>query len=204
MAVIGIKWLVTPNDDDPNSWQPVPSSGPIYRFTMKNDGFTVWENLYAGPYVHFAEAFQLTADEQIIVRRVRAFRLDTIKFLQVEDPEHAFPQGVEGIASANSNEGVQLESYAPGKIRVRATAEKPRLLLLNEGWSADWRAEIDGNPTRIYRTNYIVQSVVVPPGDHHITFTYDPPAFKVGVAMSVVGLLGWLTLIVLSLRRRAD
>jgi uncharacterized membrane protein YfhO len=78
--------------------------------------------------------------------------------------------------------------------------EKTRFLVVNEGWSAGWRAQIDGNPATIYRTDYLVQGVVVPAGPHTVSFRYDPPAFKEGLGISGAGLVLWLGLVGLSVR----
>jgi uncharacterized membrane protein YfhO len=60
---------------------------------------------------------------------------------------------------------------------------------------------LDGSDIPIYRVNYLVQGVVVPPGEHQVVFTYDPPIFKVGLIVSGVSLLGWLGLLGLGLRQ---
>jgi 4-hydroxybenzoate polyprenyltransferase len=77
---------------------------------------------------------------------------------------------------------------------VRAVTDRPRFLVLSESWSPGWRAALDGQPTPIYRTNYVIQGVVVPPGDHTVSLVYDPPAFRWGVAISLVALVAWLAL----------
>lgn len=41
-----------------------------------------------------------------------------------------------------------------------------------ESFDAGWHAFIDGKETKIYRTNYIFQGVVVPAGNHRVEFKY--------------------------------
>ncbi len=67
-------------------------------------------------------------------------------------------------------------------------------MVVNEGWAGGWRAELDGAATQVYKVNYVVQGVVVPPGEHTITLTYDPPAFRWGVGISLISLVVWLGL----------
>ena len=98
---------------------------------------------------------------------------------QVEDPSSSFPAGV-GAANTGSpvsaSESAALESYAPGEIKANVKADQPRLLVVSEGWTPDWRAYIDGKPAPIYRTNYLVQGVVVPSGEHEVRLASSLPA----------------------------
>ncbi|HUP26892.1 MAG TPA: YfhO family protein [Chloroflexia bacterium] len=207
MAAVGIRWLVTELPDDPKSWQPFPPTGPIYKPIMRNNGFAAWENLYAQPYIRFANRYQVTGEEDVILRRMRALTLDRVDQAHVQADGGRLPVPV---SSEDTGEPVtqdeidhlKLERHDPGTLHVTARAEKARLLVVNEAWSKDWQAEIDGSPTPIYKVNYIVQGVIVPQGEHKITLRYDPPAFRWGVGISLAGLAAWLSLVYLALRNR--
>ena len=54
-----------------------------------------------------------------------------------------------------------------------------------ETWFPSCRAEINGRPTAIHRTDGLFQAVTVPAGSHHITFSFMPPGMN-------RALLGWL------------
>jgi hypothetical protein len=43
--------------------------------------------------------------------------------------------------------------------------------------------------TPIYATNYLFRGIVVPPGQHTVTFVYQPLSALLGAAISVLGLL---------------
>ena len=47
---------------------------------------------------------------------------------------------------------------------------------------------MDGEPTEIYRADYLFRGVIVSEGEHRIEFVYDPASFKLGVTISVVAL----------------
>ncbi|MEK9137903.1 MAG: YfhO family protein, partial [Bacteroidota bacterium] len=51
-------------------------------------------------------------------------------------------------------------------------------------YPAGWRAYIDGNEAEIFKTNYVLRSVVVPAGPHEVTFTFDPPMYNAGWNLS--------------------
>lgn len=206
LAAAGIKWLVCPVNEDPNSWQPIPERAPIYKLTLESHDFWVWENVYARPYAYFATRFQIAPDEDIIRRRLRALTFDRVNEAHVEDFEGTFPANVAALhtgmpVTPEERDSIKLESYAPGNMTISLEAENTRLLIVNEGWTPSWRAYIDGVPATIYRTNYILQGVVIPPGEHRVTLQYDPPAFKWGLGISATALLGWLALLTFALRR---
>jgi hypothetical protein len=200
LAAVGIRWVVAEVAEDPNSWQPVPAGGSIYRQVIAQNGFAVWENLYALPYITFAQRYQVASDESISLRRMRALTIDRVSQAHIEASGGALPVPVASFDSGepvtqSEIENLKVERHVPGVIEVKATAEKTRLLVVTESWADGWRAELDGAATQIYKVNYVVQGVVVPPGEHTITLTYDPPAFRWGVGISLISLVVWLGLI---------
>ncbi|MFL5735204.1 MAG: YfhO family protein [Chloroflexia bacterium] len=200
LSAVGIKWVLTANDDDPNGWQPLPADGPPYKRTLTKNGFTIWENRIAQPYTYFASNFSVGADEATVAQSLKLLTVDTANHVQIEDPDRILPAGLSGSAQTApalaANEGVTLESYEPGEIRIKARAEKTRYLVIDESWDKRWRATIDGQAAAIYRTNYVIQGLVVPPGEHQVTMVYDPPAFRRGLAISAAALLAWLGLVI--------
>ena len=93
-----------------------------------------------------------------------------------------------------------------GNNRVRLALDTPAagLLVINEVFAPGWRATVDGQPVRIYRTNYIFRGLRVSGGLHEIELWYRPAAvvFSIGLyAATVVALLVALA-VVLGRRRR--
>jgi len=205
-AAVGIKWLVAPVNEDPTAWQPEPESGSVYNLTLVSHDFWVWENMYARPYAYLASRIQVAPDEETEYRRMKALTMDRIDQVHIEDSAGAFPEGVETLdtgAPINDREAgsVKLESHVPGEIVVSVDAERNRLLVVNEGLVDGWRAYLDGSPVRLFRANYLVQGVVVPPGPHTVRLAYEPKAFVVGAIISAIALVLWLALIAFSVWR---
>ena len=61
-----------------------------------------------------------------------------------------------------------------------------------------WHASIDGINTKIINSGGMI-SIVVPEGNHRITFSYETPGFKQGIAISIVSSL---IVLLLNLKRR--
>ena len=91
------------------------------------------------------------------------------------------PPGVGRPDSAS----VQVSDYTSRRISLSATASSPALMVLSEVYyPAGWKAYVDGNETEIYRTNYVLRSIVVPAGTHEVVFSFDPPMYRLGWILS--------------------
>ena len=64
------------------------------------------------------------------------------------------------------------------------------LLYVSDTFYPGWKAYVDGKEVAIVRANYMFRAVPLPPGGHTVRFVYDPFSFKLGVAVSLVTLLG--------------
>jgi hypothetical protein len=62
----------------------------------------------------------------------------------------------------------------PNQIKINCETFGGALLVLSEVYyGPGWKCKIDGNSSKIYQTNHILRSVVVPDGIHEVVFYYD-------------------------------
>jgi hypothetical protein len=78
----------------------------------------------------------------------------------------------------------------------------PSLVVVAQTYYHNWHAEIDGEPTELFRANYAFQAVLVQCGKHHIHFFYHDRAFEIGAAISLCALVNCLFAYVLMTIRR--
>lgn len=71
-----------------------------------------------------------------------------------------------------SDESVSLAKYQPNAMHIATSFSVPRFVVVSNTYNQGWTAAIDGNKTKIYRTNYAFQGIVVPQGKHSVTFSY--------------------------------
>ncbi len=81
---------------------------------------------------------------------------------------------------------VAVAVYQSREIKLDVSTTASSLLVLSEVYyPAGWKAFIDGKETEIYKTNYVLRSVLVPPGKHAVEFRFDPPAYQLGYNISI-------------------
>jgi uncharacterized membrane protein YfhO len=88
--------------------------------------------------------------------------------------------GPPGIGRTDSA-SVKVTDYKSRRITLSASTASPALMVLSEVYyPAGWKAYVDGQETEIYRTNYVLRSIVVPAGTHEVVFSFDPPMYRLG------------------------
>jgi len=82
-----------------------------------------------------------------------------------------------------------ITEFEPCRMGVRTQATSESLLITSDSYFPGWEATVDGKPTRIYRANYVLRAVKVPPGKHEVHFRFRPKPFYHGATLSGVSLL---------------
>lgn len=90
-----------------------------------------------------------------------------------------------------------------GAARLRLAVPGPGLLVVNESWREGWRARVDGEPAPVHRVGGAMLGVVVPVDADTVEIYFRPDGWIHGQRWFLVGAIGLLTLLGLSLRRRA-
>jgi hypothetical protein len=84
---------------------------------------------------------------------------------------------------------VEVVEYTPTRISLQADMVDHGLLVLSDVDYPGWQARVDGQPVPIYRANYLLRAVPVEGGQHRVEVYYDPPLFRLGLAITVLTLL---------------
>jgi uncharacterized membrane protein YfhO len=78
---------------------------------------------------------------------------------------------------------------------------RSRRLVLADSWYPGWRVEVNGRRAELLRANAVMRGVKLPAGASRVRFVFDPPVARWGGALSGLGALAALTLLILGGRR---
>ena len=87
-------------------------------------------------------------------------------------------------ASAGSDRVIEL-AYDPERIVLQASTAQPALLVLADAAYPGWMVTVDGRPAPLLTANLMFRGVVLGPGSHNVTFTYQPASWRIGLALSL-------------------
>lgn len=99
----------------------------------------------------------------------------------------------QNIPTADGN--VTLKEYQPNKLVYEANLQDKGLVVFSEiYYPAGWKAFVDEKPVDILRVNYVLRALIVPEGEHTITFRFRPDAYFIGNKITLAG--SWLVLLI--------
>lgn len=178
LNTLGVKYILDRSENG-STQETFPSSQYINRFYA--DDWRVYENTGALPRAYFASSYSL-------YRTKDQFR--TQFFDPSASPTNVLLETDPHIAPYTAGDGlVSIHSYQPGSIDMTTSALSIKLLVLSDTYYPGWTAAIDGKRTPILRANYAQRAIVVPAGNHTIRFDYKPVSVKIGILISILGIL---------------
>lgn len=90
-----------------------------------------------------------------------------------------------------------ITEYLPNKIIIKTKTNGTSMLVLTDNFYPGWKVSVNGERSKIYRTDYTFRGVVVPKGDSTIEFSYIPESFLVGIYLTLLGCLGIIMSIII-------
>jgi hypothetical protein len=91
---------------------------------------------------------------------------------------------------------VKTEEKKLHYISISTKSNSPAILVISEVYyPKGWRAYIDGKETEIYKTNYVLNSIYLPEGEHKIEFKFVPSTYNLSIAVSYTSGIILLTLL---------
>jgi hypothetical protein len=164
------------------------ASSDRWRLVENANGVRVYENSQARPRAWLvSEAINVRPEEALAT--IKSSRLpdgrsfDPSKTVLTEEPINLAPHAADNRASA------QIIHLSGSMMEARTSSASSALLVTSDVYYPGWQATIDGAATRLFRVNYALRGVAVPPGEHVVRFVFRPRSFYYGAAISAISLL---------------
>lgn len=187
-------------------------NSPALKLIYSGNKNFVYQNMNVLPRAYFVNQVQTRTAIQIL-SAVRGNKFDPRNVAFIENDSLTADK-------PDSTAFVKIDSYKDEKIKLSVNASGNNFLFLGDTYysgsteykipilniplftSHRWRAYVDGNETRIYRTNHDFRGVIVPKGRHNVVFYFLPESFNLSTLISrilsypitslVIGYLLWL------------
>jgi hypothetical protein len=88
----------------------------------------------------------------------------------------------------------EIVSESNNRVGLHVRTKENAFLVLSDTYFPGWKAYLDGNPVKIFRANYNFRAVSVPPGKHEVKFVYHPVSIKLGLVVTLLGVIGILVM----------
>jgi hypothetical protein len=123
--------------------------------------------------------------------RIRELGEDVSTTVLVEDDQ------LEALNLPPSAAQIRLSRSGPMALgmEILTSGPGPAFVAINQTWHPGWRARLDGQPTRLIRTDLSLSGVLVPPGQHSVQLEYDDPWLRAGFLISLFAGFACLVLV---------
>jgi hypothetical protein len=192
--LLGVRWLYVRG-------APLTDPGVVDRFS--GGGVRVYENPAAFPRAFLVHDARVMLDRAAVISAIGTATADDLRgraFLAAPDlaagGSSSAGTGLSGGPPDPADEAT-IEADTIDRLTIRARTAAPAILILADTYTPDWVAEVDGAPARVIPVDGALRGVVVPAGEHQITFAYRPIATYAGIVIALtaaVALACWLAL----------
>ncbi|PWJ57213.1 hypothetical protein CLV98_108133 [Dyadobacter jejuensis] len=110
--------------------------------------------------------------------------LDSLKPNRVAVVDQRFAENLQGLKlQADSTAKISLITYKPNELVYESQSAVEGLAIFPEIYynvRDEWQVDIDGQPAKMIRADYVLRALRVPAGKHTITFRFKPISIEIG------------------------
>jgi len=187
-----VKYLVT-------QFKPLPAR--YKQVYVSSEGIGVYENPQSLPEAYLVANCHFVASkaEARSILTSGSFDPHQQVILEQGEPSSAAVEVSSWHHVQKTIAGLTPARPSPNRVLVSYSSPKPSCLVLTDTFYPGWKATIDGKDAAILRANFLFRAVMVPAGDHTVTFDYDPFSFRLGVAFALISFFLMLAFIAVPL-----
>jgi hypothetical protein len=97
-----------------------------------------------------------------------------------------------GLPQLNGNIGKSEVISRPqetDKMSFEVNSDNPALLVISNNYYPGWSATVNGQPAKIFRTNYTSMGILVPKGHSEVVLDFVTPGFRLGAVISAISIV---------------
>jgi hypothetical protein len=199
LDLLSLKYIV----DSPEAVNEarITQDGAFARVYQGPD-LTIYENTDALPRSYVVFQAEVVTDSTALLERLASGEADARETVLIEEQP---PQALPGGQRPEERPAPEIVSYTANRVVVQAEVNQPAFLVLGDMDYPGWEAYLDGQPTKVYRANYLFRAVFLPPGAHTVEFVFLPRPYYLGSVLrwgTLAGLAAAAAWEVLRRRRR--
>jgi hypothetical protein len=184
--LVNIKYVLLP--------PAAPSPGPKFQLVYDGADGRIYRNSNVFPRAFLVSTARACLKDASALAMIRSGKVDLRRQVVIAGCPHVIP-GSSPIGT------VRVEHYGPQRITVRASVRSPAYLVLTDTYDREWRVWVDGSEVPLLRADYAFRAVALGPGSHKVKLLYHPFSVTLGLALSIIALLGTVLLILAPIRR---
>lgn len=191
------EWITRTTDASAELQAAETGAGGRWRRLKQLERVSIFENAHVLPRAWLASEF-LTLTENQILTVVRTGELPdgnvwNPRQSALVETQLAFPGGLPGATGR-----ADVTKHEPNRLDIHTASSGPGILVVSENYFPGWRVYVDGQPAQLLRVNYNLRGVLLPQGEHAVSFVYRPWSVLIGVIVSLLT----LAVLLLPVRRR--
>ncbi|MDD5764789.1 MAG: YfhO family protein [Candidatus Marinimicrobia bacterium] len=135
------------------------------------------------PRAYFTQNIAVIANQDSVILQLVQPNFDPTQTAFLEKPP-----AIQTLSA--DSQSVKIDEWSIHRMKFHTFTNQPSQLVISEVYYPNgWKASIDGQPTEIFRTNYILRSISVPAGEHEIVMKYSPSDVRIGLIISCLSLV---------------
>lgn len=161
------------------------ASGSL-ELTDTLDGIEIYRNVDVYPRAFVAGTLEVLSDPQALWKRMREPDFVPRRVALAETPT-ATPAPTSQLDPPGA---ATITEYTSTRVSVKVSAKESAVLVLADAFYPGWKARLNGEDAELFPVFHAFRGVIVPAGESSVEFIYEPLSFRLGLALSVLALLG--------------
>ncbi len=153
--LLGVKYIL--------SFGPLKSSK--LRYIMTEGNTYLYENTKFFPRAFFAGNIVIASNPQEEMDKMYSLA-DNLRNTVVLNKNVDIKPQKKGL----ENDKAEIVHYEANDVQIKVVTTEDRLLVLTDIYYPSWKASIDEKPAEILKADFLLRAIVVPKGEHTITF----------------------------------